>query len=150
MKKVRTGYFRVDITPEKYGPIGGYGNDGERIANMIMDRLLGTCVAITDEADETILLITTDCLHTNAPQTAIIRESITAATGIPGDHIMIAATHTHSGPGINSSGLEATQRYWRYQAEQLSIAARLALEDRRPTEIHVGQQVLPQMTFDRH
>ena len=150
MANIRVGYFRVDITPEKYGPIGGYGNDGERIANLIIDRLLGTCVAITDEAEQTILLITTDCLHTNKTQVGIIREAITEATGIPGDHIMISASHTHSGPSINGMGLDATQLYFQHQARQLSIAAKLALEDRKPAQIRIGQDILTHMTFDRH
>lgn len=150
VKTIQVGCFRVDITPEKYGPLGGFGNDHERFCNTIIDRPLGTCIAITDQADNTVLLITTDCLHTNKIQVATIREAITEATGIPGDHIMIAATHTHSGPSINGVGLDATQQYFRHQAKQLTIAARMALEDRRPAQIRIGQQILTHMTFDRH
>lgn len=148
--QIKAGFGRVDITPQKYGPMGGFGNDHERFCDTIIDRPLGTCVAITDEAGETILLITTDCLHTNRPQVATIREAITAATGIPGQQIMIAATHTHSGPSINGVGMTQTQEYFQHQAKQLSIAARLALEDSSPAQVRIGQQILPQMTFDRH
>lgn len=149
-QQIQAGFGRVDITPQKYGPLGGFGNDHERFCNTIIDRPLGTCIAISDEDGETILLITTDCLHTNKAQVAIIREAITAATGVPGDHIMIAATHTHSGPSINGVGLDATQEYFKHQAKQLAIAAKLALEDRCPAEIRIGQQILTHMTFDRH
>ena len=149
-KNIRVGYFRVDITPEKYGPLGGFGTDSERFADTIIDRPLGTCIAITDAAEKTVLLITTDCLHTNKTQVGIIREAITEATGIPGDHIMISASHTHSGPSINGMGLDATQLYFQHQARQLSIAAKLALEDRKPAQIRIGQQILTHMTFDRH
>ena len=149
-QQIQAGFGRVDITPQKYGPLGGYGNDHERFCNTIIDRPLGTCIAISDEGGKTILLITTDCLHTNKAQVAIIREAITAATGIPGDHIMIAASHTHSGPSINGVGLDATQEYFKHQAKQLAIAAKLALEDRKPAQIRIGQDILTNMTFDRH
>ena len=147
---IQAGWARVDITPESYGPLGGFGNDRERFCNTVLDRLFGTCITLTDAADRTILLITTDCLHTNKEQVQIIREAITEKTGIPGDCIMIAATHTHSGPGINSAGLPQTQAYFRFQAKQLSLAAQLALEDRSPAEIRIGQQILTHMSFDRH
>jgi hypothetical protein len=147
---IQAGYFRVDITPPKYGPLGGFGTDSERFADTILDRPLGTCIALTDEAGKTVLLITTDCLHTNKTQVGIIREAITEKTGIPGDHIMIAASHTHSGPSINGTGLPQTQEYFQFQAKQLALAARLALEDRKPAEIRIGQDILTHMTFDRH
>lgn len=149
-QQIQAGFGRVDITPQKYGPMGGFGNDHERFCNTIVDRPLGTCIALTDEADTTILLITTDCLHTNRIQVGIIREAITAATGIPGERIMISATHTHSGPSINGVGLPETQAYYQHQAKQLSIATKLALEDRKPAQIRIGQKILTHMTFDRH
>lgn len=116
----------------------------------MIDRLLGTCIAITDQAEQTVLLCSADLLHTNKEMVAIARERITAATGVPAEHIMIAATHTHSGPGINSSSLDATQEYYQYFARQLTKAAVEALADRKPAQISVGQKNASGMTFVRH
>ena len=56
------GFGRVDITPEKYGPLGGYGDEPYRICDNILDHTMATCVALTDGAGETILLFSLDLL----------------------------------------------------------------------------------------
>ena len=148
-EQIKAGFGRVDITPEEFGPMGGFGNDNYRICTNVFDHLFGTCIAITDESDVTALLISCDMLHTNNEQTAICREAITAATGIPGEKIMIAATHTHSGPSINGDS-EFTENYYRFLARKLVVAAQDALEDRAPATIQISRGIAEAMTFDRH
>ena len=148
-EQIRAGFGRADITPEEFGPMGGFGNDNYRICTNVYDHLFGTVIAITDASDSTVLLISCDMLHTNNQQTAICRQTITAATGIPGDKIMIAATHTHSGPSINGDS-EFTENYYHFLAEKLSIAAQDALADSRPATIEIARGIAKNMTFDRH
>ena len=95
------GFGRRDITPEVYSPLAGFGTDGRRICNFVKDRPMATCVAITDEEDSTMLLFSVDLLQAKEGTTVKLgREAITAATGIPGERIMICATHTHSCPSM--------------------------------------------------
>ena len=150
MEKLKVGFGRVDITPEKFGPMGGFGNDNHRICTQVWDHLYGTCIAISDEQDETMLLITMDILHTNNDQTIACREAITAATGVPGNRIMTAATHNHSGPSINGDS-EFTEKYYiPFLVQQMAKAAVDAMADRRDAQIMIGQKETDRLTFIRH
>lgn len=150
MSKLNVGFARVDITPEQYGPLGGLGDDAHRICTAISDRISGTCIAITDEAGQTVLFCPCDIIHARQTVATPTREAISAATGIPFDHIMICASHNHSGPSISAPNLEPVQEYYRYFTRQMVKAAKEALEDRKPAEIMVGQHQAPGMTFVRH
>ena len=49
-QKLLVGYARVDITPEQYTNLGGNGLDAKRMCEKVLDRIYGTCIAITDGA----------------------------------------------------------------------------------------------------
>lgn len=150
MSELKVGFARVDITPEQYGPLGGLGDDAHRICTAISDRITGSCIAITDEAGQTVLFCPCDIIHARASVADPTREAISAATGIPVDHIMICASHNHSGPSISAPDLEPVQEYYRYFTRRLVKAAKEALEDRKSATVLVGQHQAPGMTFVRH
>ena len=80
--KIKVGFGRADITPEEYGPMGGFGNDDVRICTEILDRLFGTCILVKDSAGEAFVLCTTDLL--NPKETTVVatcREAVSAVTG---------------------------------------------------------------------
>ena len=145
------GFGRRDITPEVYSPLAGFGTDGRRICTFVKDRIMATCVAIADEAGSTMLLITVDLLQAKETTTVKLgREAIAAATGIPGERIMISATHTHSGPSMYTMEDEQQAVYLRYLYRQMAKAAKDALEDQKPAELHFGSRQVENMTFVRH
>lgn len=149
--QLRAGFGRADITPEQYSMLAGFGTDGNRVCNYIMDRIFATCIAITDAQDQTILLITTDLLQSE--QISVIRygrEAITSATGVPGNRIMIAATHTHSGPSMYTVDDLRQRPYILFLAKQLAKAASDAMADRKPAQLYIGSKQVPNMTFVRH
>lgn len=146
---IKVGFSRVDITPEKFGPMGGFGNDTRRITTNIFDRVFGTCVAISDIENSTVLLYTLDLVGVSAVRAETYRQAITAATGIPGDKIMVAGTHTHSGPSVNGDS-PVVDAYHDDVAKWLAKAAKEALEDRAPATIAVGSGIAERMSFDRH
>ncbi len=151
MYKLNVGFSRVDITPEQYGPMGGLGNDDRRICTSIADRVYGSCIAITDEAGETVLFCPCDIIHAKADLAIPTRWAISNATGVPFDHIMICASHNHAGPSISAPHLEQVQEYYRYFTKQLVKAAVEAMADRKISTVQVGQHtVTPAMTFVRH
>ena len=145
------GFGRADITPEQYCGLAGFGNDGDRICNFIKDRIYATCVAISDETGSTVLLITVDLLQGKETTTVKLgREAITAATGIPGERIMIGGTHTHSGPSMYTMEDESQATYLRHLYRQLAKAAKDALEDQKPATLYFGSRQVENMTFVRH
>ena len=145
------GFGRADITPEVYCGLAGFGNDGDRLCNYVKDRLMGTCVAITDEMGSTMLLLTVDLLQSKEGTVVKYgREAITAATGVPGERIMIGATHTHSAPSMYTMEDEPQAVYIRHLSRQLAKAARDAMEDRKPAQLYFGSRQVENMTFVRH
>ena len=146
---LRVGFGCADITPEKYSSLAGFGNDAYRICDNILDRPMVTCIAISDENDQTVLLFTADTLYTHEKQAEMARASITDATGIPGERILIAATHTHAGPSVFAAA-KTVQEYYPHYVKQLTKAALEALGDRKEAQVFAGQKTVKNMTFVRH
>lgn len=67
MQLLSIGYARVDLTPEESVALCGYGDDAQRISEGVLDPITGTCLAMTDEQADTILLYTLDLLAAYAP-----------------------------------------------------------------------------------
>lgn len=150
MANLKVGFGRMDITPEEYTTLAGFGNDSRRRATIILDRLQGTCIAFEDETGKRMIFCTVDLL--NAVSDTVVagpRKSISAATGIPEDHIMVSVTHTHSAPSMYSWNNEETNRYLTFYCKQLAKAAKQAIEDLAQAEVFVGQRNLPGMAFVR-
>lgn len=138
--KISVGFGRVVITPkETVGlPMEGYSN---QISQGVLEDILGTCIAITDEKGQTLLLYTVDRTECNKPPVDELRERLSAAYGIPGDNITVSATHTHSGPVL---------RCMPDYVDDLEKAAQEAMADRSPATISVGSYDVPDMNFTRH
>ena len=148
--KILVGYARVDITPEQYTNLGGNGLDAKRMCDKVLERIYGTCVAMTDAQGETILYCPMDTLHTRNPVGNEIRTAISQATGVPVSHVMTAASHNHSGPSISSPGLDTVVLWREYVQKQMAKCAVEAMADRKEAEIFAGQRQVPKMTFVRH
>ncbi|MCX7825574.1 MAG: neutral/alkaline non-lysosomal ceramidase N-terminal domain-containing protein, partial [Verrucomicrobiae bacterium] len=88
-----------DITPTKPSFLVGYPHVA-RISTGVHDPLLASALYLAD-GETTLLLIGLDILFISQRSTAICREAISRATGIPAGNILISASHTHSGPVTN-------------------------------------------------
>ena len=105
---LQVGFGREDITPEYSVPIGGTG--GVDVTSFsTQDPLYATCLAFTDGEGNTILLYHMDLINSSG-SVDFAREDISEATGIPLQNIMLAATHTHSGP-TTSTASDIMDRY---------------------------------------
>jgi len=143
------GFGRVDITPEKYGPLGGYGDEPYRICENILDHTYATCVALTDETGETILLFTLDLLKVTREVSLPAQALIAAELGIPEDRIVLSATHTHAAHSTGMA-LDPIEAYIQSLPRLLLKAAREALEDRAKAAVLAGSAAVERMTFVRH
>lgn len=151
MDTLQVGFSRVDITPQEYTTLAGYGNDAYRMCNQIVDRLYGTCIAFRDEAGKTLILCTADLL--NAVKETVVdgaKKAICEATGVPEDLISVSVTHTHAGPSMYSWEDPRTNRFLTYYSKQMAKAAKEAIEDLAEAEISYGKRIVPNMTFVRH
>ena len=59
-KKFLVGYGRTNITPTEPMPLDSYGNATKRIHETVANEILFTAIAMTDENDRTLLLMTYD------------------------------------------------------------------------------------------
>lgn len=149
-KKLQVGFARVDITPEQYTNLGGLGDDAHRMCQVVRDHIFGSCVAITDANGETMLFCPSDIIHARSCLSTPAREAISEATGIPFDHIMINASHNHSGPSTSSPHLETVQIWFQHYIKQMVKCAKEAMADRKPATVLMGRGSAPDMNYDRH
>lgn len=147
---IKVGYGRIDMTPSMPVPLAGYGNTHKRISQGWYNRLYATCIAITDENDKTLLLFTTDQIRCSQSWTDVARQRITEATGVPGECIMLCATHSHSAPDI-AAGIKESHPYYEEYMCSLVAAAEAAMEDRVPTDaVAMGRTQATGLGFVRH
>ena len=87
---LQAGFARVDITPPFGNDLSGYYE--RRLADGTLDPLYLNAVALT-VGEETLILMAADYIGIKMDHNVKIREMICARTGVPTDHIMIAALH---------------------------------------------------------
>ena len=94
------GVGRYDITP----PIGAWlmGYTPPRRAESIGDHLHFTAYAFESEGVRAIVATADLCLMRD-PLSTQLRQAMAKASGVPFDHIILSATHTHSGPLLHDS-----------------------------------------------
>lgn len=143
------GFGREDVTPSYAVPLGGYGNSEKRMSEGFYDLLYTTCIAFTDAEGETVLLFYNDLIKTSGNVRDICRPIISAATGVPEDHIMISSTHNHSSPDTSSTD-ESMTTYVQELAMDMLNAAQAAMEDRKPAEMYITSTTVEGVGFTRH
>lgn len=146
---LQVGFGREKIMPSTNLTLGGSGT-ADRESNGYLDNLYVTCIAITDEAGQTVLVYTHDLLNSDDSYVKPAKEKISEATGIAIDHIMVAATHTHAAPSITNLSLPNMEAYREVYYTGAVKAAETALADRSAAEIAVGTADATGYAFSRH
>jgi len=153
--KLLVGYSRADITPQKSVPLGGLSNSvvggstSDRFLTDVKNPLYATCIAISDETGNTILLYHLDLLLSYATKLMSAKMSIARALNINGNQIMITSTHNHSGPDLYSSE-PVMAEYIDYLGDQMLEAAKAAMADRKAAKMHTASGNIVNMNFVRH
>ena len=99
------GMSRVDITPRPGMPMAGYLDRVDR-ARGALDPLYARVLYLDDGSTEALVVVL-DLIHVDDELYAMIRDALSRGLGI--DNIVVAATHTHSGPEV-STGIWSTKR----------------------------------------
>ena len=96
----------MDITPSDSQFLWGYPHVA-RMSTGVHDPLFASALYLSDGVTE-LLFIGCDVLIVSNATALRARRRIEAATGVPASHIVVSATHTHSGPKTaNTLGQEA-------------------------------------------
>lgn len=148
--QLMVGYSRLDITPKVSVPLGGYGNTSERMSTGYQTFLFTTCVAYSD-GEDTVLVFQNDLSNANKKVVDDMRVQIEDKLGIPGECVMIAGTHTHSGPDMYNTAEPSIAQYRQELEKTMFKAAEEALENMVPvTGIYHGSTKAEGLNFIRH
>jgi len=112
---LRVGFAQRDITPPLALPLGGYGARTGG-ATGVLDPLCCRAVAL-DDGETAAALAVLDLVHVSGDWVARVRARAVQRLGLPAPHLLVAATHTHSGPAVFRSALAADSGIGRYEAE---------------------------------
>lgn len=104
--KLFVGYGEADITPEPGMPMAGYINRAGKAIGA--HDALKARVAYIDVGGEEAILAVLDLIRVDDALWRRLASAISKATGVREGRVLIAATHTHSGPEV-STGIWSTQ-----------------------------------------
>ena len=141
---LQAGYGRENISPEGQVGMGGYSDSETRKSKGVLDYIYTTCVAF-DDGENTILVYTIDVCGIADSGQKKIRDYVSNATQIPGDYIIIGATHTHSAPAMGNDA------DWDMVLLNACVtAAKTAMADMAPITMQTATATLENMNFVRH
>jgi hypothetical protein len=138
---IRAGASFRDITPKEPHFLFGYPFV-ERTSTGVHDPLLSSALYLTD-GKEQVLFISNDIIYVDKNTVSRIRQAIFEKKGVPFSSIMIAATHTHSGPVTVECAISENdptvprveEDYLKYMETETIQAALQAIENAVSAEI---------------
>ena len=93
----RAAASQVEITPKNGTPLAGYYH-ARAVAGMLDPLYAKTLVMEQDGVHATLVVL--DVAYTTQALVDAARAAVQKQCGIEGDHVMISATHTHTGPTL--------------------------------------------------
>ena len=109
---LRAGAAVVDITPTSF-PVIVNGGFLERRASRAIEPLHARCLVL-DDGRRRIAIAVVDSVGMPRDMLDAVKEGVRSSTGIPTDHVLISATHTHSAPSvIGALGTDPDEGYSR-------------------------------------
>jgi neutral ceramidase len=126
---LRAAVAKIDITPPAGTPIAGHVRSYNGIRGS-----LHAVILLLDDGRTKAAIVTTDLLSSDAGVTEAFRTAVADATDIPGPHIMVAASHNHSGPGWREN-LDWNRKVVR----EVTAATAAAAKQMRPVSLGYGE-----------
>ncbi len=94
---LQAGVVQIDITPPMGVEMSGYGPYEKRIATEVLDPLYAHALWL-EAGEERLLILTLDLISIGRVLRDAVAHQISRQCGLPPENILIAASHTHSGP----------------------------------------------------
>ena len=104
--ELRVGVAAVKISPPSGTPMAGYYY--ARGSEDVIDDLFAKA-AVLDDGSTKVALVVCDLITLPRDTVLEARQLIEQQTGIPGGHVMISATHTHTGPSLSRGSVRDKQ-----------------------------------------
>lgn len=135
---VRAGFAKRDITPSGIPWLGGYMPPHP--AFVVDSRLWVKSLALKDAHGNLVVFVSCDLVGMLPTDVAEIKARI---KGVPPDHILIMATHTHSGPDTIGFWLGRRKAYMRHLRDQVAAAINESIDSLGPAAVRYGRGVSP-------
>ncbi|HET7558379.1 MAG TPA: neutral/alkaline non-lysosomal ceramidase N-terminal domain-containing protein [Limnochordia bacterium] len=156
---MRLGIGKAVITPPLGTNMGGYGHR-DHGAEAVLDDLEVRVFWLSDEtpdkastATPAACLVCADLIGFDAELTAAIRADLGAQFGLPPEAVLLAASHTHSGPqtclGMVKAGGAADPAYVVTLRQAIGQAVAAARQDQRPVTLAAGRGRLEGYAINR-
>jgi len=133
---LRAGFAEVDITP----PVGTHKVGMLRVivSDRVLDPLYARAAAF-ESAGERVAFVALYTLSVRWSTVAEIRRRCAQEHGIPGAHIMVAATHNHAGPAVGNCGdVPRDDGYLRTLVDRVVALIGAALGNMQDAELGFG------------
>jgi hypothetical protein len=153
--EVRVGLASTDITPPLGIPMAGYYH--ARGADGVLDPLYAKALVI-ETSGQRAALVVLDLISVTRAITDEARAAIEKATGIKGDHVMISATHAHTGPELAGRGKRSSDYggqsqlavdYTEALAGRIAESVRRASDRLQPAQLSAAKGQCDGLTFNR-
>jgi len=146
--ELHAGTAVVDITPQEW-PLAPRGSFFPRPTDSAHDPLNVRCLVLDDGTTSIALAVVDSCMvHRDVLDPAKSRAS--EATGIPAEHMLISATHTHSAPFANAQhGTPQELAYQKRLLEGIVEAITQASKNRQAAKAGWSGYDLPDEVFNR-
>jgi hypothetical protein len=100
---LQAGVARADITPPVGIAHGNWGAATHSRAEGVDLPLWATVLTLRDAASDTAaVIVELDLLGLPVALAGTVRDAVSSITGVPAAHVRVSATHTHSGPTLNT------------------------------------------------
>lgn len=136
---LKAGMAKTVITPPVGTPLSGYGGRTDPSSEVLDD--LYAKALVLDDGNERIALVVCDIIGFRIDMVNEMRAVIQQQTGIQPDNVMIACTHTHSGPNLRAADSAYVEILKRHIAGAVAAAVN-RMQDARvgaaKGECHVG------------
>jgi len=133
MASLQAGTATVDITPRLGCHMCGYFTD--RLADHIHDPLHAKALALSD-GETTIGLVICDLIVVPAAVVDVAKARIHELVGVPPENVLIAGTHTHTGPAIRGAlGTPMEEGYGEAIAPKIADAFAMAVRKMQPVQM---------------
>lgn len=149
------GAATVDVTPPKGCPMAGYYS--ARGAEGTHDPLLAKALVLETDGVK-VALVSLDLITTRRETVEEARKLIEKQAGVPGKNVMIAATHSHTGPVLSDGspineafggGNKLAKDYAAALPGKIAEAVKKADDARKPAKASFGAGTEDGLAFNR-
>ncbi|MHC4401550.1 MAG: hypothetical protein ACYTG0_17900 [Planctomycetota bacterium] len=146
--ELQAGTAVVDVTPHEW-PLAPRGSFTPRPTDSAHDPLNVRCLVL-DDGNTSVALAAVDSCMVHRDVLGPAKKQASEATGIPAEHMLICATHTHSAPFANAQhGTPQELAYQKRLLEGIVEAIVQASKNRQPAKAGWSGYSLPDEVFNR-